>query len=59
MSSGTLCRVAVVRTYVAENISTPSSWFLRVIGFHCCVTVESLLINLSTEEHYVWRFRNI
>jgi hypothetical protein len=53
MSSGTLYHVAVVRTNVSENISPPSSGFLRVRGFHSCVTMESLLINLSRDGYYV------
>jgi hypothetical protein len=28
--------------------------FLRVIGFHSCVTMETLLISLSIEGCYVW-----
>jgi hypothetical protein len=43
----------VVRTNVLENISHPSTGFLRVLGLHSCVTMESLLISLSTEEYYV------
>jgi hypothetical protein len=54
MSSGTLYRVRQVTFDVSENTSPPSSGFLIVIGPHSCVTVESLLISLSTEGHYVW-----
>jgi hypothetical protein len=46
-------RLAVVRTDVSEIISLPSSGFIRVIGFHSCVTVESLLISLPIEGYYV------
>jgi hypothetical protein len=53
MSSGTLYLVAVVRTDISGNITPPSSGFLRVRGLHSCVTVESLLINLSTKGYYV------
>jgi hypothetical protein len=59
MPSGKLYRVPVVRTDVSENISLPSSGFFRVIGFHNCVSVEFLLIGLSTEEYYlckIWGF---
>jgi hypothetical protein len=41
-------------TNVLENIPPLSSGFLRVIGLHSCVTVESLLISLSIEGYYVW-----
>jgi hypothetical protein len=58
MSSGTLYHVALVRIDVLENISPPSSWILRVIRFHSCVTVESLLISHSIEEYYV-RLNNV
>jgi hypothetical protein len=47
--SGSLYHVALVRTDVSENISPPSSGFLRVIGAHSCGTVQSLLIILSTD----------
>jgi hypothetical protein len=40
MSSDTLYLVALARTDVSENVSSPSS------GFHSCVTVELLLIGL-------------
>jgi hypothetical protein len=53
MSSGTLCRVAVIRTDVSGNVSRPYAGFFRVIGFHSCVTVESLLIRLSIEGYCV------
>jgi hypothetical protein len=53
MSSGTLYRVAQVRTNVSENISSPSSGFLKVITFHSCVIMESLLVSISVEESYV------
>jgi hypothetical protein len=33
--------VAVVRTDVSENISPPSSGFLRLVGFHSCVGTKS------------------
>jgi hypothetical protein len=45
--------VAVVITDASENISSPSSGFLKVIGRHNCVTVESLLISLSIERYCV------
>jgi hypothetical protein len=54
MPSGTLYRVPLVRTDVSENIQPPSSGFLRVIGFHKCVAVESLLLSLTIEEHSLW-----
>jgi hypothetical protein len=49
MASGMLCRVALVRADVSETASSSSSGFLRVVRFHSCVTMESLLISLSTE----------
>jgi hypothetical protein len=52
MRSGTVYRVVRVRTDVSENISPPSSWFLRVMCFQSCVTVESLLIGLPVEGYY-------
>jgi hypothetical protein len=54
MLSGTLYRIALVRTNVSKNILSPSSGFFRVIGFHSCDTVESLLIGLSIEGYYLW-----
>jgi hypothetical protein len=48
-----LYRVTVAGTDVSENISLPSSGSLKVIGFHSCITVESLLIILSIEGHYL------
>jgi hypothetical protein len=47
MLSGTLYRVALVRTEVSENMSPPFSGYLRLIEFHSYVTVESLWISLS------------
>jgi hypothetical protein len=47
-------RVALVRTDVSEHILPPSSNFIKVMGFHSCVTVESLLISLSIEGYYIW-----
>jgi hypothetical protein len=35
MPSGTLYRVAPVRTDFSENVSSPSSEYFRVKGFHC------------------------
>jgi hypothetical protein len=54
MLSGTLYRVALVRSDVSEKVSSPYSVFLRVIGFHNCFTVESLLTSLSIEGYYLW-----
>jgi hypothetical protein len=48
MPSGTLYCVAVFRTDVSENVSSQSSGFLRLIGFHSCV------ISLSIEGYYLW-----
>jgi hypothetical protein len=55
MSSGTLYRVALVKTDVSENVSPPSSGLLRVIGFHSCVfdhkqypSMETLINSDST-----------
>jgi hypothetical protein len=45
--------VVLVRADILKKISPPSSGVLRVIRFHSCVTVESLLISLSIERHYV------
>jgi hypothetical protein len=53
MSSGTSYHVDLVRTAVSENISPPSSGFLRVKGLHSCVTMEWFLISLSIEGYYV------
>jgi hypothetical protein len=47
-SAGTLHSVPLVRTDVSENVSPPSSGFLRVTGIHSCITVASLLISLSS-----------
>jgi hypothetical protein len=52
MSFVTFYHVALVRTDISEKIS-PSSGFLRVIGPHSCVTVESLLVSLSIEGYSV------
>jgi hypothetical protein len=49
-----LYRVALVRTDISENVSFPSSGFLRGIGFHSYVTVELLLLSLSIEGYSVW-----
>jgi hypothetical protein len=54
MSFGTLYCVGLVATDISENISPPSSWFLRVIGPHSCVTVESLLISLLVLSRATW-----
>jgi hypothetical protein len=51
--SGTLYSWVLFRTDVSENISPVSSWFLRLLGLHSCVTAESLLIGLSIEEYYM------
>jgi hypothetical protein len=48
-----LYRVALVITDISGNISPPSSRFLRVMGFHNLITVESVFINLSIEGFYV------
>jgi hypothetical protein len=45
--------VALVKTDFSENMSPSSSGFFRVIGFHTCITVESLIISLSIERYYV------
>jgi hypothetical protein len=42
-----------LRTDVLENMWPLSSGFLRVIGLHSCVTVESLFISLPIEGYYV------
>jgi hypothetical protein len=47
MPSGTMYRVVLVLTDVYENVSSLSSGFLGVIGFHSCVTVELLVLSLS------------
>jgi hypothetical protein len=54
MSSRTLYRLAVAQTYVSENVSSPSSRLLRVIGFHGCITVEKLLHCLSIRGYDLW-----
>jgi hypothetical protein len=40
-------------TNVSENISPPSSGFLRVIGLHNCVTLESMFVSPSIEAYYI------
>jgi hypothetical protein len=42
MSSGTLYGVALARTDVSENLSSPSSGLFKLIGFHSCIGVETL-----------------
>jgi hypothetical protein len=42
-----------VRTDVSENISPPSSGFLKVLRSHIYVTMESLLMSLSIEGYCV------
>jgi hypothetical protein len=54
MNFGTFNRVAAVRTDVSENISLVSLVFLRLIKFHSCVALESLMISLSIDEYYLW-----
>jgi hypothetical protein len=44
MPFGTVCHVALVRTDISEDISSPSLGFLSVIGFHSCVTVETITL---------------
>jgi hypothetical protein len=46
MSSGTLCRVALFRTNVSGNVLSPSSGVHGLIGFHSCITVETLTDHL-------------
>jgi hypothetical protein len=45
MLSRILYHVALVRT----DVLSPSSGFLRMIGFHSCVTMETLLLSLFIE----------
>jgi hypothetical protein len=52
MSSAALYCVALFQTDVLENVQSPSSGVLMLIGFHSCITVETLLLSLSTEGHY-------
>jgi hypothetical protein len=54
MSSETLCHVALVRTDFSENVLFPSSGILRLIGFHSCIAMETLLLSRSIEEYYQW-----
>jgi hypothetical protein len=49
MASGALYRVVLVRTDVSENLSSRCSGFLKLIGFHSCIAVQTLLLNLSIE----------
>jgi hypothetical protein len=58
ITSGTLYRVALIRTDVSEKVSSPPSVFLRMIWLHSCITVESLWdqplhrrIQFMAEEH--------
>jgi hypothetical protein len=51
MSSGTLCRVALLRSDVSENLLSPSSGFLKLTGFHSCVTVETKSQKISFNWH--------
>jgi hypothetical protein len=53
MPSGTSHRVTLVLTDVSENLQSQSSVLFTVIGFHRCVTVESLLI-ISIAVEYLW-----
>jgi hypothetical protein len=46
--------VALARTDVLENVSSPSSGVLRLIDFHDCITVETLLLGLFIERYYYW-----
>jgi hypothetical protein len=48
-----ITQIVLVITDVSEDISLPSSRSLRVLVLHSCVTVESLLISLPIEGHYV------
>jgi hypothetical protein len=50
--SGTLCPVELVRTEVSEDVLSPSSGVLRLIGFHCSITVETILLSHRTERYY-------
>jgi hypothetical protein len=50
--SETLHPVALVLPNVSENILPPSSGILVLISFHSGITVENLLLDLSTEGHY-------
>jgi hypothetical protein len=54
MPSEALYHVALVRTDVSENVSSPSSVFFGITGFHSCVAMESLLLNLTIEGCYLW-----
>jgi hypothetical protein len=49
--TATLCRVALVTTDGSEDVSSPSSRFLTVIGFKNRVTERSLLLSLTIEGH--------
>jgi hypothetical protein len=49
MSSETLYPVALARTDVSENLLSPSSRFLKLIGFHSCITMETLFLSLSVK----------
>jgi hypothetical protein len=54
MPSGTLYHVVLIGTDVSENVLPLSSGFLRLIGFHSYVTMESILISLSREGYNLW-----
>jgi hypothetical protein len=51
MFSETLHLVALFRTDVSENVLSPSSEVLRLMRFHRCITVETLLLSLSIERY--------
>jgi hypothetical protein len=42
-----------MRSPPEEGISPPSSGILWVIGFHSCITAETLSISLSRQGNYV------
>jgi hypothetical protein len=52
MSSGVVYRVALFQTDISENMLSPSSEVLMLVGFDSCATMETLLLSLSIEGHY-------
>jgi hypothetical protein len=55
MSSGTLYHVALFQTEISENVSSPASGVLRLIGFHSFHSASTVMqlwkhVNLRTPE---------
>jgi hypothetical protein len=55
----TILRVALVQTNVSENVSSPSSEFLKFKGFHNYVAEETLLLSLSKQGHCYYSMNTV